>query len=77
MITNSSLGLKEVKIIDFKEVNGKLEVVLEKETTSSTCPTCHKHSYDIKDYKFSKIIDKPIGICPGSTYRQKKTIFLP
>ncbi len=75
MIANSYLGIKELKIIAIKETNGKLEVFLEKETSSAICPKCLSLSTSIKDRKSYRIIDKPIDSVPIQLVIKKKCFF--
>jgi len=77
MINNTPLGLKDIKIVDFKENNGKLEVFLEKETTQASCPNCHTLSTSIRDYRDYGIIDKPLesGSSFGSSIEAYQFIF--
>lgn len=75
MINNTSLGLKDVKITNFKETDGKLEVFLEKESSSAICPNCHTLSPSIKDHEYYWIIDKPIESIPIQLVIKKRRFF--
>jgi len=61
---NLILGLKDVKITSFNEVNGKLDVVLEKDSPSAICPHCNSPSTSIKERKSYRIINKPYRFYP-------------
>ena len=75
MINNTSLRLKDVKITDFKETGGKLEVFLEKEASSAIWPNCHTLSTSIKDHKYCWIIGKPIESIPIQLVIKKRRFF--
>lgn len=75
MNRNLILGLKDVKIVSFSEVNGKLEVLLEKASSSAICPHCHHPSTSIKERKCYKIMDKPTDCIPSQLLIQKRVFF--
>lgn len=75
MINRISLLLNGVKIVDFKEINGTLEVFLEKDSPHAICPNCHTPSTSIKHYRYYKIIDKPIESIPLHTVVKKRRFF--
>ena len=75
MINYGSLGLKDVKIVSLNQVEGKLEVFLEKETSQSTCHNCHTPSTSIKDHDYCQIIDKPIESVPLKLILKKRRFF--
>lgn len=56
----SASGLKNVKIIGFQEENGYLKIILEKDSSSGTCPACKTPSSSIKDHHIHRVISKPI-----------------
>jgi len=75
MINNASLGLKDVKIVNFKETDGTLEVFIEKESSNAICPNCHTPSTSIKHHRYYKIIDKPIESLPLQLVVKKRRFF--
>jgi len=73
MILDSSLSLKNVKIIKFEENNGYLQVILANNSPSAICPTCKTPSTSVKDYRLHRIIDKPaIELFPIQLFFQKR-----
>jgi len=69
------LGPRDVKIVSFSELNGKLEALLEKDSSSAIRPHCHSPSTSIKERKCYSIINKSIDSIPTKLTIQKRVFF--
>ena len=65
-------GLKNVKILDFKENCGQLEILFQKNSSSESCPSCKNLSSSVKNYRIHRVIDKPFSAFPVSLFVKKR-----
>ena len=71
---NPLLGLKNVKINSFNELNGSIEILIESNSSYATCPKCNNPSNSIKDHHTHSIVDKPASNIPVKISITKKTL---
>jgi transposase len=75
MEQNLSLGLKAVRIVSMNEHAGLLHVVIEKDSSSASCPHCSNSSSSVKDRRIHTVVVKPIDNVPLSVSVIKKRFF--